>query len=339
MKALKIILYIVIGLVIIVFGLSFIAKTKMHAERSIFIKAPKEVVFTDVKTFANSQKWSPWLEKDTNANTSITGTDGTVGAKYAWDGNKDMGQGEQTITKIDEGKSVESELHFIKPFDGHATSYIRLEDSTGGVKVVWGFNSEVSRPFNIIGLFMNMDKDIGDEYNHGLDKLKALAEKEVTSGTPKAFAINEVTVKPKTYIGIRRTVSFDKITPFYAENFPKIFADIKQAGLQPLEPVSGLYYAFDEKTMTTEVAAVAPVIGAKGKVGTCETFNLKGGKALEMDFYGDYKNLGSGHNQIKAFITEKKLKFIPPVLEEYITDPMTEKDPAKWLTKIYYFVE
>jgi effector-binding domain-containing protein len=28
-----------------------------------------------------------------------------------------------------------------------------------------------------------------------------------------------------------------------------------------------------------------------------------------------------------------------PVVEEYITDPMTEKDPNKWLTKIYYFVE
>ncbi len=250
-----------------------------------------------------------------------------------------MGQGEQTITKIEDGRSVESDLHFIKPFDGHASSYIRLEDSVGGVKVVWGFNSEISRPFNVMGLFMNMDKDIGDEYNRGLDKLKALAEKEATRETSNTFMINEITMGPKTYVGMKKTMTFDKITPFFAENFPKIFSDIKKAGFQASEPVSGLYYTFDDKTMTTEVAAVVPVIGAKGKIGNCEIFSLKGGKAVEMDFYGDYKNLGSGHNKIKAYIADKNLKFNRPVLEEYITDPMTGKDPSKWLTKIYYFVE
>jgi hypothetical protein len=113
MKALKIILYIVIGLVVVVFGLSFIVATKMHTERTIFIKAPKEAVFTDVKTLANMQKWSPWRERDTAAKTSFEGTDGTVGAKFSWEGNKEMGKGEQTITKIEENKSVESDLHFI----------------------------------------------------------------------------------------------------------------------------------------------------------------------------------------------------------------------------------
>ena len=27
------------------------------------------------------------------------------------------------------------------------------------------------------------------------------------------------------------------------------------------------------------------------------------------------------------------------VIEEYITDPSTEKDTSKWLTKIYFFVK
>jgi effector-binding domain-containing protein len=339
MKALKIILYIVIALVVIVFGLSFIAPTKMHVERTIVIKAPKEVIFKNVKMFSNNKKWSPWEEKDSNIKTSIEGTDGSVGAMYKWVGNKDVGEGEQTIRKIDENRSVETDLHFIKPWESHAVAYTNLDDTSDGVKVSWGFNGEMSRPFNIMGLFMNMDRSIGGEYEKGLAKLKALSEKEAANGSAKTFTINEVTVAPKTFVGIKKTVTFDKISPFFAENFPKIFNDIKKAGLKAAEPVSGLYYTFDEKTMTTEVAAVAPVMGAKGKVGECETFNLKGGKALEMDFYGDYKNLGIAHNQIKAHIAEKKMKSIPPVLEEYITDPMNEKDPAKWLTKIYYFVE
>ena len=28
----------------------------------------------------------------------------------------------------------------------------------------------------------------------------------------------------------------------------------------------------------------------------------------------------------------------PPIIEEYVTDPSTEKDPAKWLTKIIYYI-
>jgi len=338
MKVFKIILFIIIGLVVVVFGLSFIAATKMHAERSIFIKAPKAVIFSNVKTFANSQHWSPWREKDTTAKTSIEGTDGTVGAKFSWDGNKDMGKGEQTISKIEENKTVESELHFIKPWDGHASSYIRLEDTTGGVNVIWGFNSEMSRPFNVMGLFMNMDKAIGAEYERGLNKLKAMSEKEAASGSAATYKINEITTEPKTYVGIKKTVTFDKISSFFAENYPVVMADIKKAKLQPSEPMSGLYFTFDEKTMMTDVVAAVPVSGAKGKVGKSETFTTKGGKTLEVDFYGDYKNLGAAHNQIKAYIAEKKMKFIAPVLEEYITDPMSEKDPAKWLTKIYYFV-
>jgi len=27
-----------------------------------------------------------------------------------------------------------------------------------------------------------------------------------------------------------------------------------------------------------------------------------------------------------------------PVVEEYITDPMEEKDPSKWLTKVIYYL-
>ncbi|MFI5264163.1 MAG: GyrI-like domain-containing protein, partial [Candidatus Kapaibacterium sp.] len=295
--------------------------------------------FADVKTLANSQKWSPWREKDTLAKTSIEGTDGTVGAKYTWEGNKEMGKGEQTITKIEENKSVESDLHFIKPWDARASSYMHLEDSAGECKAIWGFNGEMPRPWNVMGLFMNMDKEMNSEFDRGLTKLKDLAEKEAASGAGKMYSINEITTEPKTYVGIKKTVTFDKISPFFAENAPIVIADIKKAKLQPSEPMSGLYFTFDQKTMTTDVAVAIPVSAAKGKVGKCETYATKGGRTLEVDYYGDYKNIGAPHMQIHNYIADKKLKFIPPVLEEYITDPMTEKDPNKWLTKIYYFVE
>ena len=339
MKALKIILIVIIALVVIVFALSFIAPTKMHIERSIVIKAPKDVIFQNVKMFSNIRRWSPWEDKDSNIKTSIEGTDGTVGATYKWVGNKDVGEGEQTIKKIDENKSFETDLHFIKPWDSHAAAYTILNDTTDGVKVSWGFTGEMSRPFNVMGLFMNMDKSIGDEYNKGLNKLKVMSENQAANGGGRMYEVHEVTMPAKTYVGKKEHLSVMKITNFFAENMPKIYADLTKAGYAPEGHPSGLYYSFDQAKMETDCAAVLPVKGLKGKPTGWEVFEVKGGKAVEMDYYGDYKDIGNAHGQLQKYVAEKKYKQTSPVVEEYVTDPMSEKDPAKWLTKIYYFVE
>jgi effector-binding domain-containing protein len=42
---------------------------------------------------------------------------------------------------------------------------------------------------------------------------------------------------------------------------------------------------------------------------------------------------------LDEYMAEKGLQYIPPVVEEYLTDPGQEPDTAKWLTKVIYFVE
>lgn len=51
-----------------------------------------------------------------------------------------------------------------------------------------------------------------------------------------------------------------------------------------------------------------------------------------------YEKSGDAHYAIIAYI--KKNGLTQGVeLEEYVTDPMTKKDPAKWLTNIFYVVK
>src|SRR5947209_12370666 len=129
---------------------------------------------------------------------------------------------------------------------------------------------------------MNMDKMIGDEYDKGLNKLKTVSEKEAANPVAN-IKINEISVGPKMYVGMKKTVSFDKISDFFAESMPHLFGKAQGAHLQLAGPPSGLYYSYDEKNMTTEVAAAAPVTEIKGKIAPLESFTVKGGKALEMD--------------------------------------------------------
>ncbi len=176
MKALKIIGFSLLGLIAVVAILSFVIPTKMHFERSIVINAPKEAVFAQIKSLKAHEKWSPWLAKDPNAKVTYEGTDGMVGSMNTWDGNKEVGKGTETISLLEEGKRYESKLHFIEPWESDAAAYITLIDTMGGVKVSWGFNGDMSRPFNVMTLFMNMDKQMGSDLDIGLGKLKTLCE-------------------------------------------------------------------------------------------------------------------------------------------------------------------
>jgi hypothetical protein len=108
----------------------------------------------------------------------FTGVDGEVGAISYWNGNKDVGEGEQEITRIIEGKRVEAELRFMKPFKSTSDSYLDLvELGNGKTKVTWGFKGENKFPMSIMMLFMNMDKAVGKDFEEGLLNLKSILEK------------------------------------------------------------------------------------------------------------------------------------------------------------------
>ncbi|HEY6171969.1 MAG TPA: SRPBCC family protein, partial [Candidatus Kapabacteria bacterium] len=287
MKALKVILFILLGIVGVLLILMAVAPTKMNSERSVVINAPKEVVWNNIVMFANQHKWSPWDKKDPNIKITIEGVDGTVGAVNKWEGNDSVGSGEQTMKKITPMTAIESELHFIKPWENTAQAYFNVVDAEGGVKVSWGFKGEMSRPFNIFGLFMDMDKAIGADFEQGLANLKALCEAEAASSA-KTYEIKEVTTGPRTVVGHKETIEMNAISDYYAQWMPKVFDAIKAAGLKMAGAPVGLYYTWDEKAMKTELMAAIPVSGAKGKVGIFETVEVKGGKTLVVDFYGDY---------------------------------------------------
>ena len=60
------------------------------------------------------------------------------------------------------------------------------------------------------------------------------------------------------------------------------------------------------------------------------------GKAVKAVHIGSYEKLMETHDQIGKYIVHKKLTVTGAPWEVYITDPMTEKDTAKWVTEVYY---
>ncbi len=172
---------IIIGVIIaLVFIIPIFTKKEYDIVRDVTINKPSQQVFDYIKHLKNQDNYSKWVMMDPNAKKGYTGTDGTVGSKMSWDSqNKNVGAGEQEITKLTDGKQMDLAIHFIRPFEGRATAYMSTEAKNANeTKVSWAFHSKMAYPMNIMLLFMNMDKMVGDDIATGLSNLKTVMEKQ-----------------------------------------------------------------------------------------------------------------------------------------------------------------
>lgn len=170
MKILKIILLFVIGIIALFLIVALIAPKEFKADAEITINKPQQEVYDYIKFVKNQDNFGKWQKMDPNMKTTSTGTDGTVGFTYSWD-SEVLNQGSQTITKVEEGKGIETELNF--GFGDPAQSFLYTENAGNDqTKVIWGIQGKSPYPWNIMGLFYKMDGD----FEEGLQNLKKLLE-------------------------------------------------------------------------------------------------------------------------------------------------------------------
>ena len=180
MKILKKILIAIGILILIPLIVAMFIKSDYQVEREITINKPKSDVFAYLKFLKNQDNFSKWASIDKNMEKTFVGTDGTVGFVSAWNStNPDVGKGEQEIKKIIEGERIDYELRFMEPFESSSAAYILTESiSDSQTKVSWGFSGHMAYPMNLMMLFMDFEKMIGDDFATGLEKLKLILEKQ-----------------------------------------------------------------------------------------------------------------------------------------------------------------
>jgi hypothetical protein len=99
------------------------------------------------------------------------------GAMYAWDGNKDVGQGSMEITESAAPSRLAIRLSFVKPFEAHNTVEFTLEPKGESTQVTWTMQGPVPYLSKIIHMFIDIDRMVGGDFEAGLASLKTIAEK------------------------------------------------------------------------------------------------------------------------------------------------------------------
>lgn len=170
------ILGVIAAIVVILAVVIAMQPTQFTVTRSAYMAVPPAAPFAEVNDFRKWEAWNPWGKIDPAMTHAYDGAPAGVGAKYAWAGNNEVGEGRMTITESLPNERIVIALEFIKPFAGKSTGTFTFVPENEGTRVTWrmdGTNNFIAKG---MGLVMNMDKMIGDQFDKGLADIKALVE-------------------------------------------------------------------------------------------------------------------------------------------------------------------
>ena len=148
-------------------------------ERSAEIAAPQAVVFDLVADFKQFAIWSPWSKLDPAMKQTYSESTTGLGATYEWSGNDEVGGGKMTVTETQPPAIHTTRLDFTAPVTSTAMTGFKVEAAGEGTKVTWWMKGDNDFMGKAFGLFMDMDRMIGDSYETGLANVGTLAKAQV----------------------------------------------------------------------------------------------------------------------------------------------------------------
>lgn len=145
-------------------------------QRSTTIAASPHEVYRHIIDFREWAAWSPWDEMDPDMDKTFSGPEAGAGSRYAWSGNRKVGQGSMEITGTTENSGVEMALEFLKPFKATNTTIFTLQPEGDNTGVTWSMSGRKTFMTRVMGLFKSMDAMVGPDFERGLRRLKTTVE-------------------------------------------------------------------------------------------------------------------------------------------------------------------
>jgi uncharacterized protein YndB with AHSA1/START domain len=173
---LKRILIAVALVVVVLLAVVAMQPPEYRVTRTVIVAAPPSAVFAQVNDFHKWEAWNPWGKGDPAMKQTYEGAPAGVGATYAWAGNSEVGEGRMTLIESRPSELIRVRLDFLKPFAATSTAEFTFKPEGDRTAVTWSMAGRNNLMAKAIHLFMDMDKMIGDQFEVGLARMKAVAE-------------------------------------------------------------------------------------------------------------------------------------------------------------------
>ncbi len=333
MKLLKKLGIGIIALVALAAIVGFFMPSKYELERSLTMKAAPANIYEQIVTMKNWEKWSPWLKMDPTMKLTYNDIPSGKGASYSWNAEK-MGEGSLTIQDCNPDTFALIQLVFKGSGEGMSSFSIH-PDADGQSTVTWKMWSDIGmNPFKRL---MNQLKKgmMLKSFDDGLASIRDLAEKMPAPAPGLSAEVKDVPAAQ--YMYVHDSADVQSIGQHLGMDYGKIGMAMKKQGLQMAGPVFAIYYTDSQTGWAFDACAYTDKPGKDA--GEVKAAQRSAGKAVLVKFFGNYDKTAAAHEAAHKYIDANGLTITGAPWEEYITDPMMEKDTAKWQTDVYYPVK
>lgn len=104
--------------------------------------------------------------------------------------------------------------------------------------------------------------------------------------------ITEVTLEPRPYVGVRRTVPTTELGDFFAEALPAVMVWLEEKGIEPASPPMAVWVAMDMENGVADCHAGCFVHAPVEGEGDITPGLTAGGAALTVMHQGPYDTVG-----------------------------------------------
>jgi len=149
---------------------------EFRVERRLSISATAEQLWPLVGELRGFNRWNPYERKDPLIQGQYAGASSGIGSRYSWVSSK-VGTGSLEIIGQQPARAVQMKLDFVKPFEAHNQAEFALQPlPDGATEVSWRMHGPANFLSKLMGVFMDMDKMVGRDFEDGLQNLRRFAE-------------------------------------------------------------------------------------------------------------------------------------------------------------------
>ena len=321
----------------------YLLPTHAHVERSMTVERPASMLFAIVNSYRNFEQWSPWAERDPNADFTISGPDSGVGARLSWSGEPHLvGSGWQEIIASTPNEQIDVMLDFDS--QGVANSRFIFQAVGDATLITWSFDSELTEGLNFFDGFLAryfgllFDRWIGNDYENGLANLKKFAESLPVSDFSQ-LEISQLNVAAQDILFVTTSSSQDPadIASVIAVAYAEISEFMNAEGIHMTGQPMAITRAWEEGGYQFDAAIPVDVIPARLS-GNIKAGSSPSGAAVRAIHHGSFDQLMLTYEKLAAYMSAHGLSHGSVSWEHYITDP-ANTGLADMITHIYIMLD
>lgn len=337
MKAFKISIWIIAGLIFLLLIVSFFLPSGVHVERSVKIRTTSSKAYKKLVDVTSWKSWSPWFQSDTNIQWTPLGAPGQPGYGFSWKSSReDLGEGSVIFAGLFPDTLLATETTFGKMGVTNMNFHIRPEGEE--VEIVWEMESNGDKvPLWVQPLakyfYLFMDQMAGPDFEHGLANLKTVLESDPTlfigdfEGEFRDFP-------SMTFMGIREWVQDTAAGQWMSARFSQLNDALKSHSLIPIGVPFTIH--FSASNGKADLEAAYSIAGPVGSIKDFHQGTMGPMHALVVKNFGSYQRLPELYRQTFQFLSQNGKRMSGPPVEFYFTDSVIQPDTAQWYTEVVF---